>query len=120
MGRAVLIAPPNRGSEFARNIGKYRLVRKVVGDQAGAELTQAPLDGFDQLGDFPEEMPVLVIAGTAGFNPLISGPNDGKVAVSETRLNSSHAHETCFAGHSWICHAPTVVKQSKRFLEQES
>jgi triacylglycerol esterase/lipase EstA (alpha/beta hydrolase family) len=119
MGRAVLIAPPNRGSEFARNIGKYRLVQKVVGDKAGTELTQTPRDGFDQLGDFPQTMPILVISGTAGLNPLITGPNDGKVAVDETRLSTPHSHETSFAGHSWICHAPTVVKRTKLFLASE-
>ncbi len=116
MGRAVLVAPPNKGSVFARKLHNYKVFKAIAADKAGKQLMTTELEGFDYLGNFPDHMSVLVIAGTAGFNPMISGTNDGKVAVSETYLNTPHSHETVLAGHSWICHSPTVVKKAKAFL----
>lgn len=118
MGRAVLIAPPNRGSEFARSLYKYKLFRSILGNKSGNQLMTTPLDGFDRLGSFPEYMPVLVISGTAGINPLISKGHDGKVGVNETHLSTPHFHEKSFAGHSWICHTPTVIKKTKEFISR--
>ncbi len=116
MGRAVLIAPPNRGSLFARKLYNYKLSRKVLGNKSGKQLMTIPLDGFDKLGNFPDHMPVLIISGTAGFNPMISDVNDGKVGLNETCLSTAHFHEKSFASHSWICHSPTVIKKAKEFL----
>ncbi len=116
IGRAVLIAPPNRGSMFARYLQKYNVVRWLVGQKSGRQLLTTPIDGFDQLGKFPEYMPVMIISGTGGFNPVIPGRNDGKVGLKETCLTTSHFHETSSAGHSWICDSPDVVKKAKIFL----
>ena len=119
MGRAVLIAPPNRGSEFARKLYNFKLSRNVLGDKSGNQLMKTPLDGFDKLGNFPDLMPVLIFSGTAGFNPMISDVNDGKVGLNETCLSTAHFHEKTFAGHSWICHTPTVIKKTKEFLSKK-
>jgi len=116
MGRAVLIAPPNRGSIFARKLYNYQVVRGVLGEKSGRQLMTAPLDDFDRFGNFPDHMPVLIISGTAGFNPMIPDVNDGKVGLMETCLKTPHFHKTCFAGHSWICHTPNVIKKAKNFL----
>lgn len=116
IGRAVLIAPPNKGSVFARNLANYKLSRNVLGNKSGSQLMKTPLDGFDRLGNFPDSMPVLIISGTAGFNPMISEVNDGKIGLHETCLNTKHFHEKVFAGHSWICYMPTVINKTKKFL----
>lgn len=120
IGRAVLIAPPNKGSIFARKLHKFKPMRRVLGEKAGKELMTGHPKNFDRYGKFPEDMPVLVISGTAGINPMISGINDGKVSVTETRLQTDHFHESCLAGHSWICHTPSVIRKTKNFLFQES
>ena len=117
-GRAVLIAPPNQGSAYGRFLGQFTPVRKIVGEYAGRQLTTTERGGFEELGQFPATMSVLVIAGTCGFNPSIKGKNDGKVAVEETRLSTAHEFQTVFAGHSWICHTPKTVELAKAFLER--
>jgi len=113
-GKAVLIAPPNGGSSLARYLHQYAFIRRVLGDKSGKQLMTA--EDFDHLGDFPEQMPVLVIAGTMGFNPFISGKNDGKVTVAETRLSTLYTHETVCAGHCWISHCPTTLQKAKHFM----
>lgn len=114
MGRAILVAPPNQGSSFARSLQKYKLIRRLVGEKSGQQLITNP--GFDALGNFPKGMPVLIIAGTASWNPTITDANDGQVSVKETCLKTPHHHVNCYAGHSWICFAPTVIKTIKTFL----
>lgn len=116
MGRVVLIAPPNKGSLLARKLSRVKLLRNIFKNKSGKQLMTTPHGGFESLGNFPTHMPVLVISGTAGFNPLIRGYDDGKVAVSETCLSTPHAHETVFSGHSWICHSPATIKKARRFI----
>ncbi len=110
-GRAVLIAPPNQGSILARRLWNLKLLRWIMGDKSGKQLREVPS------GHFPDEMPVLVIAGRAGFNFLIPGKNDGKVSVEETRLSTPHEHVTVWAGHSWICSSPSVIHRALSFVE---
>ncbi len=116
IGKAVLIAPPNRGSSFACALHKYKTLRHILGENSGEQLMTTPLDGFDSFGNFPKEMSLLVISGTMGWNPFISGRNDGKVRLAETCLKTPHDHEYCYAGHSWICYHPAVIKKTLTFL----
>lgn len=116
MGRAVLIAPPNRGTIYARALSRFKIAKWYLGKKAGRQLMKTPRDGFDALGEFPKKMPVLVISGTMGWNPSIDAVNDGKVGIHETCLNTPHYHEMCRAGHSWICNNKTAIKHTKHFL----
>lgn len=116
-GKAVLIAPPNQGSAYGRFLGQFKPIRKIVGAHAGRQLTTTPEGGFEELGQFPASMKILVIAGTCGCNPVIKGKNDGKVGVEETRLLTAHELKTVFAGHSWICHTPKTIDIASAFLE---
>lgn len=120
IGKAVLIAPPNRGSALARALSGSRIGRAVFGDQAGRELIETPEDGFDALGSFPPAVRVLVIAGDAGFTPGLARPNDGKVSIGETRLPTPHAHETVHATHSWIAWSPRAIGRTRRFLAADA
>ncbi len=115
-GRVVLLAPPNRGSALARRLSGFAPARWVFGKHAGRELMETPEDGFDALGDFPPSCGVLVLAGDAGLNPWIPGPDDGKVGVDETRLSTPHRLRRVRAGHSWIAWAPQAVLAARDFL----
>lgn len=119
-GRAVLIAPPANGSIYARKLYKNALSKYILGKEAGHQLMTTPRSGFDNIGQFPKEMPILIISGTAGLNPLIPEINDGKVGLSETCLKTPHYHKTIFAGHSWICQTPTTIKFTNRFLSTKT
>jgi len=117
VGCAVLIAPPNRGSQTARSLYKNRLARKALGCHgAGHELMIQPPEHFETIGTFPETKAILIISGTAGITPLLDGPNDGKVTVAESCLDTPHEHETFLAGHSWICYDPRVIRRVREFL----
>lgn len=116
IGRAVLIAPPNRGSMLARKLQNYKIIKWLVGNKAGDQLLKTPMDGFDRLGDFPQHVHVLVISGTFGWNPLLQVASDGQVAVEETYLKTPHFHEKISAGHTWICNNPAVINKAKHFL----
>lgn len=119
IGKAVLIAPPNQGSAYGRFLCQFKTVQEIMGPYAGKQLMTTEQGGFENLGQFPFSMNILVIAGTCGFNPVLDGKNDGKVSVEETRLSTSHEFTTVFAGHSWICHTPKTVEISKEFLNRK-
>ena len=116
-GRAVLIAPPNQGALLARKLRKFGPIKKWLGHKAGKELMEAEEGGFDRFGQFPPDVKVLVIAGTLGGNPLLHGPNDGKVLTSETRLSTPHEYWEIKAGHSWITYHPAVIDKCLNFME---
>lgn len=91
VGRAVLVAPPNRGSTLARDFKDVLPVSLVLGNDSGWELRNYTECDVIQLGNFPEEMQVLIIAGCKG--PLQywrDKPNDGFLLVEETALNTSY------------------------------
>lgn len=119
-GKAILIAPPNRGSSYGRFLSRFKKVHEMAGEHAGRQLLTTKRNGFDYLGVFPETMKVLVIAGTCGFNPTIKGANDGKVGTDETRLPTPHHYKEIYAGHSWICHTPKTVETALDFFQNET
>lgn len=113
-GKAVLIAPPNKGSCFGNYLAKFAWVRKLVGSKSGSQLLNTR--SFLDLGPFPSTMKILVISGTLGFNPIIKDRNDGKVGVQESCLAQTHLHRTVKASHSWICYSPQTIALAKKFL----
>jgi pimeloyl-ACP methyl ester carboxylesterase len=113
-GRVALLAPPNRGSVLARRLSGFPPARWVFGSHAGRELMTS--GDFDRLGAFPEGLPVLVLAGDAGWNPWIPGPDDGKVGVGETPLPTPHRLKRVRAWHSWIAWSPSAIRAVRGFL----
>ncbi len=83
LGRVVMLAPPNGGSEVADVLQHSPLARCVMPLR---ELTTAAMDALPA-----PTYPVGVIAGSRSHIPLFSRwmnhvPNDGVVAVKRTRL----------------------------------
>jgi hypothetical protein len=116
IGKAVLLAPPNKGAIIARKLKKIKLFRMIFGKNAGHELMS--YENFDHLGEFPKGVDVLVIAGNSGYNPLIGEENDGKVALAETCLNTNHKHVILKTGHALIAYRKNVIKHSINFINQ--
>ena len=78
MGRAVMLGPPNRGSELVdelRDVPGFDIINGDIGQQLGTSPDSVP----NQLG--PANFEVGIIAGTKTLNPLLAdlipGPNDG-------------------------------------------
>ena len=90
LGRVVMLAPPNQGSEVVDRFGwlpGFRLFNGPAIEQLGTGTASLPR----RLGAL--HAPVGVIAGTRSVNWLLStalpGPNDGKVSVASTRCAPS-------------------------------
>jgi hypothetical protein len=117
LGRIVMLAPPNQGSEVADRLQHLWVFRRATGP-AGAELTT----GSGGPGTLPEvEAEVGIVAGTRANNPLfsrwIAAPNDGKVAVERTKLPSMAGFLEVDHGHTFLAWHRDVIRQVFRFLE---
>src|SRR5690348_2133137 len=116
IGRAVMLAPPNGGSELAEWLGRTAFLRLVLGP-AGPELRTGP-DGVP--GALPSvSFELGVIAGAVKHRTLAAscfdGPNDGKVSVQRARVAGMRELLVVSRGHTLIMNAPEVIAQAFHF-----
>ena len=116
-GRAVLLAPPNGGSQIVDRFA----------DQAWFRLALGPL--APRLGTGPEgiprslpppSIPFGVIAGSRWWNPLgavlLPGPHDGTLSVEATRLEGMADHLVVPHSHTFIMNSSRVAEEVQTFL----
>ena len=65
----VMLAPPNQGSELTDLLGGIGLYRWINGP-VGSELGTQPEHRVMQLPDWPEQIPLCILAGNRTVNPL--------------------------------------------------
>ncbi len=114
-GKAVLLAPPNKGASLGRLLAKFELAKKVAKEYAGKQLMTET--DFPHLGEFPLTLDVFVIAGNFGINPFIQGENDGVVAVKETQLNTPHKRIVLKKGHNSLLLSRQAFKLTEQFFK---
>lgn len=119
--RAVMLAPPNQGSELADFFGRYRAFRWATGP-AGTELGTGAEDGPRRLP--PVDIEVGIVAGrrsaTSIADRLMPGDHDGKVSVRSTTLPEMRDFLVVDAGHTFIMYHGRVRKAVLRFLRNGS
>lgn len=114
LGRVVMIAPPNQGSEVADFLAGSRLYRRSFGP-AGLQLTTA----FAPTLPVPA-CPIGIVAGTRWIDPLaalvLPGRHDGRVTVDRTRLKESDPVLEVAASHPLLPLLPRVHRAAAAFL----
>jgi pimeloyl-ACP methyl ester carboxylesterase len=116
VGKAILVAPPNKGSCLGRSMSDVTPLKLFFGQHTGSQLLNYTQKEMEALGSFPSEKEVVVIAGYRGSSIFFSVPNDGKVSVNETSLTTPHKHILLDATHSWILKSRETIKIISQIL----
>lgn len=119
VGRVVMLAPPNQGSQLVDALRKLELFERMLGPTARQLGT-----GEDSL---PKHLPpptyeVGIIAGNVGISPLgavlLEGASDGTVSVESTRLPGMTDFLIVPHSHTFIMQSATVAEQVVEFLRR--
>jgi hypothetical protein len=117
LGRVVMLAPPNQGSAMADHLLANELIEPLLPEpahQLGTDEASVPL----QLG--PVDFELGVIAGSNSrllVSPGLDGvPNDGTVAVDETRVEGMQDFIVLDVDHSFLMWRDVVLDQVVQFL----
>jgi triacylglycerol lipase len=117
LGRVVMLAPPNQGSEIVDKLGIWSLfkwINGVAGNELGTDTNSTP----NKLG--PANFPVGIIAGDRSINwinsLLIPGRDDGKVSIERTKLADMTDHIVIHTTHPFIMKNREVIQQTIQFL----
>jgi len=113
-GRIVTLGTPHSGSYVADRMSRNTLFRRLLGRSL------MPLTG--ELPPWPGGRDLGSIAGTlsAGVGWLVRGlprPNDGTVAVAETRLDGMTDHLLIHASHMALLFSKEAALQTTYFLQ---
>jgi len=121
LGRVVMLAPPNQGSQAVDEmepIPGFDWLNGPAGYQLGKGVESVPLS----LG--AANFDVAVVAGNRTIDPLTSAilddPDDGKVSVSDTRLEGMRDFVVVPVSHAMIMQNGEVFELVRNYLAHGS
>lgn len=118
--RAVMLGPPNHGSEVVDHHRDAWWFRKMTG-KAGQELGTDAHSTPNLLKPVP--LAIGIIAGTASSDPWFSGSipgdDDGKVSTASARLDGMKDYLEVPRGHTLMMRDDEVIRQAIHFLKNE-
>jgi len=116
-GRAVMLGPPNHGSEVVDNLGPVPGFAAFNGP-AGLELGTGADSVPNSLGAIKKD--VAGIAGTRSVNLVLSNflpnPDDGKVSVVSARLEGMCAMLTIDVSHPFLMKDDDIIENVVAYL----
>lgn len=117
LGRTVMLAPPNRGSEIIDHIGALSWVRLIMGpvvEELGTDAASTP----SRLGAVPPDTAVIMgnRATLTLFEHLIGLESDGVVPIKSGRVAGMAAFLVMPTDHTFIMWQPLVLRAVRHFL----
>ncbi|MES9945741.1 MAG: alpha/beta hydrolase [Candidatus Thiodiazotropha sp.] len=118
LGRIVMLAPPNRGSEVADEMKDgffYQTIMGPAAQELGTDANSLP----NSLKPIAGEIGIIAgrTDGEPWFLPGIPGEDDGKVAVERTKLAEMKDFLLVNVGHTFIMDDDEVIRQIAYFLK---
>ena len=119
LGRVVMLAPPNCGSQLADLVTKFGLDRVILGQVGGQLRTNRTPADERILG--PVDFDLGIIAGDKPYDPilprLLPKPNDGKVTVAATKVDGMRDHIVLPVSHTLMVLDAEVIAQTLAYLQ---
>jgi pimeloyl-ACP methyl ester carboxylesterase len=115
-GRVVFMGAPVLGSRSAQTLCRWGLGRRV----AGRAVADALVTHGERRWDVPRELGIIAGTLPLGFGRLLlrfGEPNDGTVAVSETRLPGATAYAELPVNHMGLLWSARAAREAGSFLE---
>ena len=115
-GRVVLLGSPVTGSQAATAVSRWPIGPVVLGRLALQELVGERRRSWAQ----PRDLGVIAGSLSAGMGRFVSDlpePNDGTVAVEETRISGMREHLVLPVTHTGMMLSSEVADRTASFLE---
>lgn len=116
LGRVLMLAPPNKGSEAVDKLRSVPGIVLLYGPavlQLGTDEASVPR-GLDS-PDF--EVGIIAGASLGLFSGLLPGDDDGTVTIESARLDGASDFIVVDAGHTFIMNNDVVIGQVLFFLD---
>lgn len=114
-GRVVLLGSPVNGSRAATAVARWPIGPAVLGRLALQELVGSARRAWRQ----PRDLGVIAGSTSAGMGRFVTDlpePNDGTVAVEETRIDGVKEHLVLPVTHTGMLFSGEVADRTARFL----
>lgn len=118
LGRVVMLAPPNQGSEVVDFLEESDVVEWVLGPafkQLGTDEESLPL----RLGEVDFELGVIIGDKSVNWinSIIIPGKDDGKVAIENAKVDGIDDFLLVSRTHLFVMYSNQVLEQMHYFLE---